>query len=960
MFISSDCKYIRRKLLQAMLFSVFILLIELIFASNTINAQNNITNEYIFSIPPVYEDEVKENFVTLYVIALKETNVTVEVPSQYMNKQKATANETLVFQIDASFGQVAKWDRETKVNPPNLSNIYKNQAIRVTADNPILCYVICQYYWTSDGFLAFPIHQLNNEYIISSYPDMGSLYGHYFPSEFTVVGTEDNTDVEITIGNNIATLVNFQDSIYYADDKIKIKLDKGDVCLIMSGGKLNEYPDLSGSKVKANKPISVVSGNVCANIPLEKPTCDYIVTMELPVSVWQKEYLVPPITFRKLSQLVRVYTKEDSTIIYKNFKPVDTIYANENRNFIEMRLNGLSSPIPAVISSNNPIYVNFLYSSWTDDSSSYGDPFTMPIFPYSMFNKSVTFSTPQKISINSFDSNYVNIVYKSKNENLLENFEVKFINERREEIIFEKTELQIISSGEFLSSNNNSEKYFYFTMKLPKLGQYTISSDEIFACYLFGFSDFASYGIPTFPLYAFASKTDILPPIMTADFECDGSVINGKIKDLPEYGNERSNLHSVVFFENESKNVNFSYSPFQPGLSSETYWKLNVENILDDANALIKVTDCAGNYEVFNFKYYGINGLELTPLRNNICVAYEGVDTLIFELYNPKDTTFPLKLSVFPNDGMLKIISDNEIELAPKSKTKILFETKYVEKKDFYLIVEKCSLQDTIWLPVNYQTNHYPIDVLLKSNKAEYSIGDTLNLALALSPLTETDNFKNITQLNLKFDLYSIFLDFNEENFITVPSNDIVIKDKKFHYNSDSSKLFFDITLSINVGLDALNYFDELTICNLQFLLILPSVNKLDNNLEINPKYREIVLTPEITTNYSPCAGFYPKTNQIKVLPLCAEHLRFINISAFPFELNMENMQVNYSLGIDCFAEVKIYNYIGEVVHNLLANYSKAGEYTVDIEKKQLASGIYFCELSVPGLFRKVIAFHII
>ncbi len=134
--------FIQNTYKKIFIFSVIIY----IFSINSLLAKkSNDTNEYIFSIPPVYEEKIKENFVTLYIITLEATNISVEVPGQYMNKKKAGAKETLIFQIDASFGQVASWNKDINSQAPVLSNIYKDRAIRVISDKPVLCYVLCQY-----------------------------------------------------------------------------------------------------------------------------------------------------------------------------------------------------------------------------------------------------------------------------------------------------------------------------------------------------------------------------------------------------------------------------------------------------------------------------------------------------------------------------------------------------------------------------------------------------------------------------------------------------------------------------------------------------------------------------------------------------------------------------------------------------------------------------------------------
>lgn len=926
-------------------------------------ANNTEGCEFIFSIPPAYEEQQHGNFITIYTIALEDCEISVEVPSLYLNKKKAKKYENLVFQIDASFGQAAEWNSELKYTAPTLSNIYKNSAITVSSDKPILCYVLCQYYWTSDGFTAFPTSALSNDYVVSSYSDMGGLYGHYYPSEVTISGVMDNTKIDFIIGGNPATQINYRDSLYFSGDTIEIELDKNDVCLLMSSGILRDHPDLSGSRIKSNNPVSVTSGNVCANIPVKNPTCDYIVTMDYPVKIWGKEYYIPPITKRKNSQIVRIYACQDSTIIYHNFKPIDTLFNTgiQDQGWCEIRLNGMNEPVPAVISSNNPIYVNFFYPSWTEDSTTFSDPFTLSIVPQSFFSKDVMFTTPHQTTSNTFDSNYINIVYKSSTNDsiLLSYFTFQFIDEEQQLETINLDDIEIISKGMFPEQDGHFERYFYITLKLPKLGQYYITGQKLFSCYLFGCSDFAAYGVQTFPIDIFLKRDDIEAPGMFAEFSCEGTVVNGYIKDLPEDENIRSNLNNIVFMENESKNVDFSYFPFTSGISSETLWNLNVIDIKNDANAVIKLSDMAGNEETYNFKYYGLNGLQLQPVRNSICLDYYGTDSLIYNLYNPKDTIFRIKLNV--NSNNLKIKSSTNIELKPKSFEQIVLEVKYnSDETDAFLVVEKCSRQDTIWLPIDYHLIHYPVNVVILPTKDIYSVGDTVYCDVVLNTDADIEELDKIKSIDIEFELCNVFAHINKSDFINISDKNLVIENIDFYNDMEklSTKCF--VTLTSNNGIFTKVKDNKLSLCYLKFLLALPNMtyNSYGDNFSIKDEYYMLKINSSIMSDFFPCISFYNIDNEIKIEQICADNLMNINILDNPLELNIiSNKTISYSISSESYIEVKIYDSMGSLIAIPLTETQKTGLYNIDISSFNLSSGVYFCEVILNNSLRKFKSF---
>lgn len=83
--------------------------------------------------------------------------------------------------------------------------------------------------------------------------------------------------------------------------------------------------DFSGSLVRADKPVQVISGNPCINIPSGKLGCDHLEESVLPAETLGKHYLVHPPTGpngNPVKHVVRFYgNKDGTTLTYDPVKP---------------------------------------------------------------------------------------------------------------------------------------------------------------------------------------------------------------------------------------------------------------------------------------------------------------------------------------------------------------------------------------------------------------------------------------------------------------------------------------------------------------------------------------------------------------------------------------------------------------------------------------------------------------
>ena len=160
---------------------------------------------------------------------------------------------------------------------------------------------------TIDTFLAVPTKKLClSEYVY--YPFSIAAYVHADAS-FAIVGTEDETTITIRVS------VNSKISFNSTTDWKKLRSGKKRSYVInrLQTVYVSAYLiDLTGSKVIADKPLSIISGHECAFVPYNIGACDHLVEQVLPTALWGTTYFIAPLAIRK-SYTLKIVAANDET-----------------------------------------------------------------------------------------------------------------------------------------------------------------------------------------------------------------------------------------------------------------------------------------------------------------------------------------------------------------------------------------------------------------------------------------------------------------------------------------------------------------------------------------------------------------------------------------------------------------------------------------------------------------------
>ncbi|MBM2813304.1 MAG: hypothetical protein HW421_66 [Ignavibacteria bacterium] len=577
---------------------------------------NNVGKDFWFTIPPCFEDESSgyDNFIKVFVTTAVKTLITLEIPSRgkFLTKM-SVPNDVIAFDLKPADAQpFIKNGRLPEVEEQN----YPGAGIHVSSDYPMVVYCVVRFRATSDGFLAVPTSSLGKEYICASYntdPMFSAVWGYHLPTMCGITAVYNDTKVKFVMGGNPATMT--AGGVKPGQSKSFV-MNKGDVWMVSAKG---DFGDLAGSKIVATKPVSVVSGNQCDNIPAGNQWCDYCVESELPAFTWGKDYHVPSVPGRKWPSLMRVFAKEPQTTIYRDGKQISFIknYGGiMGEGWQETRITPMDqAQRPVVISGDKPIYVMVYNCGVQEDGYPLpnSDPFWMVMTPIAQYQKEITFCTPATRGGLGFEENYLNLVYQTDANSMMPN-DVMFADVQGGQFTWTPINQKFPGVDKQYNYDIDGKHFAMRTLTLPREGAFKIKANMPFAAYSFGYDWCDSYGYPTSAALADLERPDTVPPDPKWKLKCDGSLDGGlgTITDMPNDDSVRSNLSMITYQKDESFNYEFTYKDFVPGETRTTSWSINVIDLSKDAKAVITFTDRRGNDTTIEINYYAVK-LSIDP-----------------------------------------------------------------------------------------------------------------------------------------------------------------------------------------------------------------------------------------------------------------------------------------------------------------------------------------------------------
>jgi PKD repeat protein len=340
----------------------------------------------------------------------------------FLSADQATTYQVFVGTVPIASGSILANTCLPVIIDPNTVGVYiagsdiieKNKAIRVVTARAISLYSVISNAARTGGTMVLPTNTLGKEYYTFSY--QSSTTANF--AEFTIIATEDATNIEIT-----PTKIE-RNSKHAANVPFVITLNKGEIYQYQA------VDDLSGSYIKSIdgcKPIAVFSGNTWASFcevgNARNPNGgDNLYQQVFPVSSWGKKFVTAPFynTVNGSTDVLRIIVAENNTIIAVDGSTTSANGTPLTNPYAKGSIITFFSNKPSVIEASSPISVAQYQTSQTcnlnNPTGTNGNP--APTFP----------GDPEITVLNPVEQTLNNITVYSKLEGVPTQITRFFIN----------------------------------------------------------------------------------------------------------------------------------------------------------------------------------------------------------------------------------------------------------------------------------------------------------------------------------------------------------------------------------------------------------------------------------------------------------------------------------------------------------------------------------------------------
>ncbi|XP_071503296.1 uncharacterized protein [Diadema antillarum] len=247
--------------------------------------------------------------------------------------------------------------------------------IGIQADGDIGVHVQMEAGVNSGAFTPIPTSSLGTDYVIGTYEPHLPRYR----SGFVVTAAEEGAFLQITFSKKVK-----YGYVSYGPDRLfTFQLQAYQSFQVMS------EEDLSGTRIRSDMPVAVVSGSECSRVPRRIRYCDYLVEQLPPVHALGKHFVVAPFMQRRSSYVLKFVAAFNDTRIEFSAPDLGRVHleAGQQHELILTREDEL------FFTSTQPVLVlQFMKGFWGGDFI--GDPSMVVVPPIEQFmSGSVRFSS---------------------------------------------------------------------------------------------------------------------------------------------------------------------------------------------------------------------------------------------------------------------------------------------------------------------------------------------------------------------------------------------------------------------------------------------------------------------------------------------------------------------------------------------------------------------------------------
>jgi hypothetical protein len=260
--------------------------------------------------------------------------------------------------------------------------------------------------FSNDASLLLPTNAWTGTYRVASRHHFFSRSGFY-----AVTASADNTTVTVAPGPKGAGVKAGIPGINTSGVG-QVILNAGDVIEVVTSGNdgiAGNPQDVTGTLVKADKPVQVLGGHQCTNVPDSIGFCDHLEESMFPYESLANDYIVaaPLIptggTTPKVEVVRIIATQPGTTLTYDPPQLAAPVSIAAAGDWVEVTSNAQDFKV----SANQPIMV-VQYMEGQEAGGNSGDPAMALAVATTQFRKSYLFHAPT-----NYESSYVNIIAKT-------------------------------------------------------------------------------------------------------------------------------------------------------------------------------------------------------------------------------------------------------------------------------------------------------------------------------------------------------------------------------------------------------------------------------------------------------------------------------------------------------------------------------------------------------------------
>ncbi len=882
---------------------------QFLLQTQNIRKMSNFGTEFYFTIPQtIIKTNGSNPTIKLVIYSYNQAEVEISVPSKsWKETVEIPKNIERVIEIQP---EIAFPGLITSQIPAFSETIYKKSAIRLVSDYPVAVYAIVSGDDQGEATMILPVSSLGVSYSLSSYIDPTSQIASLipYPAIAGIVAPFDNTRITVKRYGTMVTQF-----------PISKTLDAGDCWYLYFA---SNYGDLSGVEVTADKPISIISANQFAYIPIQNKPGNYLLEMEMPTMMWGKFHHVPKYLKRAQNPITKIYANQPDTKVYINGEFFTTLLSPTNpSNFVEYRIPSTNVNGIEVITADKPIAVNIYQTTYTEEipNRDFMLPNRIGLVPMEQYSNSLMMNAPKYMMINpNTEFNLVLITKVNIDGSIPDNLELSYWNNN---ILTKRkvSQLNIIDRKE--CNYLLKDRYAQLTIPITFKSNFEING-ESFAAYIITTEGESFYGFSGGINFKNMLSGDAEPPRPVWSQHCDGTVI-GLTTDFPEDDAIRSNLNLPIFHSNVSKNFEKAFATVIPGITKSMTWTLKVRNKSQNAFAVITFRDYAGNDTTITIDYKA-NNLEVSPSIIDFGNVMPGsVHSREVSIKNISDTIITLtQLELKQLNPFFRLPKDFQpIALLPGKQINIIIEF-VAQKSDIY--------EDSLGLNNGCFTHFY--------SKLRARIGDAKIIAtdvnfgdlLINSQQIAEAQITNIGENELEITSYSIsnpsevVVDFGK--YIDL-DNPLSLKPNETHkfqvFITPIKEKFYNETITFHSnakGIDSITY---ITAKSIKPGLLTTSLNlnkvRKDNNLNPIPIKYQNAIKIENTGNIALTileVRVDPSSNNpdmfdidfstINGRTLKPKEKIFLDVNFFPIKLGDNNIKLEFLTDLQQISQSKV------------------------------------------------------